>query len=167
MDSLSDAARKAFADVLHPVPEQDSTDFEKALRGVDAPFVVGVGFLGARVDHALAVFSHMARRAGPPVVLLSEDDALTMCPTVADLETVEGDRVSLWPLAPVRMTSRGLHWPLDGLQLAPDGRVGTSNRAEGAVRLTTDGPCLLILDVDRFDVALRAVAGLGTPPGPL
>jgi len=163
MDSLTDTARDAFGDRLDPVPEQDSTDFEKALRGVTAPFVLATGFLGGRVDHALAVFSHMAARQGPPVVLLSEDDCVALCPARLQLDLAEGDRVSLWPLAPCRLASTGLHWPLDGLTLRPAGRVGTSNRAEGRVTLECDGPCLLIVDAFRLDALL---AGLGTCHAP-
>ncbi|MBM3613497.1 MAG: thiamine pyrophosphokinase, partial [Alphaproteobacteria bacterium] len=54
-DSISAAARAALGpDRLHHIPEQDTTDFDKALRSVAAPFVVGLGFSGARIDHGLA-----------------------------------------------------------------------------------------------------------------
>jgi thiamine pyrophosphokinase len=32
LDSISDAARSEYADLLHHVPEQDTVDFEKALQ---------------------------------------------------------------------------------------------------------------------------------------
>jgi thiamine pyrophosphokinase len=51
MDSISDAAKDAYRDVLHPITEQDSTDFDKALRHIVAPLVLGAGFSGARIDH--------------------------------------------------------------------------------------------------------------------
>jgi thiamine pyrophosphokinase len=57
MDSLSAAARDTIpAARIHPVPEQDSTDFEKALSRIRAPLVLGLGFMGPRLDHMLAVY---------------------------------------------------------------------------------------------------------------
>ena len=37
--------------------DQDTTDFDKALRHIKAPVVIGAGFSGARTDHALAAFT--------------------------------------------------------------------------------------------------------------
>jgi len=52
MDSLSPSARAAIAPQnLHRLKEQDSTDFDKCLRSIDCPLVLGVGFTGARLDH--------------------------------------------------------------------------------------------------------------------
>ena len=40
-----------------------------------------------------------------------------------------GARLSLWPITPVKFAaSSGLVWPVDGLTLAPDGQVATSNK---------------------------------------
>ena len=41
--------------------------------------------------------------------------------------------------------SRGLAWPIAGLDFAPDRRIGTSNRAEGAVELSFDAPGMLTI----------------------
>ena len=169
MDSVSPAARAAFADRLTPVASQDDTDFAKALGRIAAPFVIGVGFLGARIDHALAVFSHMGARgadAVPPVVLLSAHDCAAMVPPALSLDVTEGTRVSLWPLAAARLTSQGLVWPLDGLVLQPSGRVGTSNRADASappVRLTCEGPCLILLPPEALDALLAGLGFADTP----
>ncbi|KIT17687.1 Thiamin pyrophosphokinase, catalytic domain [Jannaschia aquimarina] len=162
LDSIGEAARHAYTDRIVHVSEQDSTDFAKALHRIEAPFVLAVGFLGARFDHALAAISHLGMRTGPPVLLLSDDDALAMCPTRLRLDLPTGTRVSLWPLAEVRLTSTGLRWPLDGLVLRPDGRVGTSNRATGPVTLTCDGPCLVILPLDALDPLMAGLGIAGT-----
>ena len=46
-DSLSDLGRAAIpATRQHVIPEQDTTDFDKALRSIRAPFVLGLGFSG-------------------------------------------------------------------------------------------------------------------------
>ena len=49
LDSLSDAARAAFANLLHHIPEQDTVDFEKALTNVSAPLIYALGFAGGRL----------------------------------------------------------------------------------------------------------------------
>ena len=145
-DSLSEAARAAIpAENLHRIAEQDSTDFEKCLSRIDAPLVIGLGFFGARQDHFLAALSTLARRLGPPCILLAGDDAIALAPSEIALDLPPGTRVSLFPMGPARGRSQGLEWPIDGLDLAPDGRVGTSNRATGPLRLAIEGPMLLIL----------------------
>ena len=46
--------------------------------------------------------------------------------------TEAGQRVSIWPLGRQRFHgSSGLHWPLDGLDMAAGEMVGTSNKATG------------------------------------
>ena len=145
-DSISDAARRAIpADLLHPVAEQDSTDFEKCLTRIAAPFVVAVGFSGGRLDHALAAMNVLARHPAPPVLLLSDQDVALRCPAHLALDLPVGTRLSLFPMGAVSGCSRGLEWPIDGIGFAPDGRIGTSNRVTGPVGLEIDGPMLLIL----------------------
>ncbi|CUH40301.1 thiamine pyrophosphokinase [Jannaschia seosinensis] len=166
LDSISQAARIAFADRLHPIPEQDSTDFAKALRTFPAPLTLAVGFIGARSDHFLACLSALAR-IGERCVLLSETDCVTLCPRAIALDLAAGTRVSLWPLAPVRGTSAGLFWPIDGLELSPTGRVGTSNVATGPVRLTLDGPTALILPADCLRILVESLDAVSRPGGPV
>lgn len=145
-DSISDQARQVIpAQNLHRIAEQDSTDFEKCLTRIRAPLVIGIGFAGARHDHFLATLSTLARRIGPPTILLAGDDAITLAPPKISLDLAPGTRLSLFPMAPATGRSTGLHWPIDGLDFTPDGRVGTSNRTTGPVTLQIDGPMLLIL----------------------
>ena len=40
---------------------QDDTDFEKCIRLINAPLIVGLGFMDGRLDHSLAVLDAMAR----------------------------------------------------------------------------------------------------------
>ncbi|MFO0514127.1 MAG: thiamine pyrophosphokinase, partial [Rhodobacterales bacterium] len=57
-DSLSSLGRNRIpADRQHMIAEQETTDFDKALRSIAAPFVLALGFAGARIDHGLAVFN--------------------------------------------------------------------------------------------------------------
>lgn len=169
-DSVSAAARARLgAARLFAVPEQETTDFDKALRLIAAPFVLALGGTGGRADHALAVLSgllrHQAAAGGRmPCLLVGAQDVILAAPPRLDLRLRAGDRLSLFPLAPVTGRSRGLVWPIDGLALAPDGRIGTSNRVEtGPVALEFDVPgMLVILPRARLDAVL---AGLGLKPG--
>ncbi|WP_281967342.1 thiamine diphosphokinase [Roseovarius nanhaiticus] len=145
-DSITDAQRAALpADVLHPIPEQDSTDFEKCLCRIDAPLVIGAGFSGARVDHQLAVCNVLVRFPARRCVLLSEDDVMFLAPPTFALDLPEGCRVSLFPMGAVEGRSEGLNWPIGGLTLTPDGQIGTSNFATGPVQISVTAPKLLVI----------------------
>ncbi len=158
MDSLSAAGRARLSGRLHEVSEQETTDFDKVLRLVRAPFLLALGVLGGRADHALAALSALLT-APLPVVALSDHDVVFAAPRRLTLTLRAGDRLSLYPLAPVAGGSRGLDWPIDGLDFAPDRRIGTSNRvSEGPVDLAFDRPgMLVILPRERLDAALMAL----------
>ncbi|SMY09517.1 thiamine diphosphokinase [Flavimaricola marinus] len=145
MDSISDAAREAFADLLHPVPEQETTDFDKALRHIAAPLVIALGVMGGRLDHELAMLNGLVCRPGQRCVALGAGNVVFLCPPTVHLDLAAGTPVSLFPMGPVQMRSEGLEWPTDGLHFAPSGRIGTSNAARGAVRLRPDGPGMLVI----------------------
>lgn len=163
LDSISEAARRHIpADRVCHIPEQDSTDFTKCLRAVDAPFVMAVGFTGPRLDHMLAVLSAMVAEAAMPVILLAREDVIFLAPRHLRLALWPGCRLSLWPMGPARGRSEGLEWPIDGLDLAPGGRVGTSNRALGEVMLEIEGPMLVLLPPEAL---AEALAGLGLSRG--
>ncbi|MCX7889561.1 MAG: thiamine diphosphokinase [Rhodobacteraceae bacterium] len=127
------------------VSEQDTTDFEKALARLAVPWILGVGFTGARIDHALAVMNALVRHRGPPCLILSEADVILAARGALSLPLRPGTRVSLFPMAPVRGRSEGLRWPIGGLDFAPDGLTGTSNEATGPVRMEFDGPGMLVI----------------------
>ncbi len=144
----------------HRIAEQDSTDFEKCLARLRAPLILGVGFLGARLDHQLAAFNALVRNPGGPCILIGERDIVFHLPGEAGFDLAPGSRVSLFPMATVRGRSDGLDWPIDGLEFAPAGRIGTSNRVtDGKVRLAFDGPgMLVILPLAALGEAVRVLA---------
>jgi thiamine pyrophosphokinase len=165
-DSIGAAARAAIPpDRLHPIAEQETTDFDKALRSVAAPFVLALGFAGARIDHGLAVLNALARHADRRCILLGPRDALFLCPPRITLRLRPGDRLSLFPLGPVTGESAGLRWPVDGLSFAPDGTIGTSNEVtDPVVRLAFDAPrMLVIVPRARLRAALAALVPDGRP----
>lgn len=142
---------------LHHIAEQESTDFEKALRSICAPVVLGVGFLGGRVDHQLAALNALVQNLGSPCILLAEHEVIFHLPSQIALPTAVGETVSLFPLRSVNAVSTGLQWPLEGVQMQPGGQIGTSNRALGSVSIRVDGAGLLGLIPRRHLPALMQV----------
>ncbi|WP_128254437.1 thiamine diphosphokinase [Falsirhodobacter deserti] len=159
LDSISDGARVRLAGRLHHVAEQESTDFEKALRYVEAPLILAVGVAGARVDHGFAVLNALVRHSGPPCILVGPQDVIFHVHETVNLRLKVGDRISLVPMARIAGRSEGLVWPIDGLTLAPDGRIGTSNAvAAPDVVLSFNRPGMLVmLPRNRLDTAIRAI----------
>jgi thiamine pyrophosphokinase len=158
MDSISDKVRRQLGDVVHEVPEQESTDFDKALRNIRAPFVLALGCLGGRVDHELAVLSVLIRRQTMPCLLIGREDIVFAAPPRLNIAMQAGDRFSLFPMAQVTGRSDGLKWPIAGLTFAPDARGGTSNQALGPVLLEMDQPGMLVMvPRNRFAAALAAL----------
>lgn len=159
-DSISDGARARLgAARLRHEPDQETTDFDKALAAVPAPLVLAVGFAGARLDHTLAAMSTLLRNPARRVVMDTGADLCLLCPPDLTLDLPAGTRVSLFPMAPVRCASEGLVWPTEGLDLSAAGRIGTSNAAQGgAVRLAPQAPgLLLLLPVEALDALLAAL----------
>ena len=133
------------ADRLYPIREQNSTDFDKALRSIDAPLILGAGFLGGRLDHQLAVLNALVRRQDRPCILIGETEVVFHAPPRISFRLTAGDLVSLFPFQRVTGSSKGLGWPIDDLVLEPGGQVGTSNRALSELELAVDGPGLLVM----------------------
>jgi thiamine pyrophosphokinase len=156
LDSISAQAQERVPPArVHQISEQDSTDFDKALRNIEAPFVIGVGFEGDRIDHMLACYSVLVQRAGPPCVLFSGAQIVFHVPPELTLDLAEGTLVSLFPMRPCMGRSEGLAWPIEGLEMAPDGRIGTSNRATGTVSVSMQGPgMLMILPIETLETVV-------------
>lgn len=162
MDSISDAARQQYADRLHPVTEQMTTDFDKALRHVDAPLVLAVGVSGGRLDHSLAALTVLARLPARPCIIVGGTSVVALCPPKLHIDLSAGAEVSIYPLAPLSVASEGLEWPTDGLELSPVDLVSTSNHATGPVTLIPDAPTALVI-LDRADLPRLIDALLAAP----
>ncbi|MGY6697262.1 MAG: thiamine diphosphokinase [Roseinatronobacter sp.] len=162
LDSLDPGLHAVLADRLDQVAEQDSTDFDKCLGRIAAPFILALGFDGARLDHTLAAMRSLVHHGRARVVLQAAQDICFLAPPVLRLSLPAEARVSLFPMGRVTGRSEGLFWPINGLDFAPDGVIGTSNKAiGGAVRLETDHPRMLVLlDRSHLDQVLDAVQQL-------
>lgn len=162
LDSISDAALARLAPAsLHRIAEQETTDFDKCLAHMAAPFFLALGFGGGRLDHTLAAMSVLTRHPGRRVVLIARDDVVFLAPPEMTLDLAPGTRISLYPMARVTGRAEGLRWPLEGKEFTPAGRIGTSNEATGVVRLSLVGPMLVLLP---RGCLRQALAGLGVHP---
>lgn len=161
MDSLSAEGRAALGEArIHLIAEQESTDFDKALRSIAAPFVLALGFVGQRIDHGVAVLNALVRNPGRACIVIGPQDVVFAAPLALRLRLRPGDRLSLMPLTEMAGESRGLAWPIDGIKFRPDGMIGTSNRVDAAdVELDFDRPGMLVmLPRRRLDAAIRALS---------
>ncbi len=146
IDSLETAWQSQLGNRIERIAEQDSTDFDKCLSRISAPFILALGFDGARLDHTLAAMSALTRRGSARIIMKAAADICFLAPPVLELDMAQDARVSLFPMAPVAGRSEGLYWPIDGLQFAPHDVIGTSNRATGGrVRLQFARPGMLVL----------------------
>ena len=145
LDSLSEAGRRALAGVLHQIAEQETTDFDKALRSIAAPVVIALGMLGGRFDHTLAACTVLCRLPHRACVVVGAENVMALCPPDLSLDLDAGTDLSLYPMGEVTCASEGLVWPTDGLLLSPLHRVATSNRVAGPVRLRPSAPRLLLI----------------------
>jgi thiamine pyrophosphokinase len=155
LDSISDrAAWESRTRVLH-IPEQVTTDFQKALYSTRAPVTLALGMTGKRLDHTLAALSAVLQYAPTRRLLLVDEVDVALAAT-GPVRFTAGprERVSIHPLAPVRFEhSSGLFYPMDGLLLEPGGLIGTSNEGTGGpVEIVPVGavPWLLILGKERL-----------------
>lgn len=166
LDSLSEAARNAVnPSNVHHLSEQDTTDFEKCLRSIEAPFVLAVGFAEARIDHTLAAMSVLARDVGRKTVLLTEEDVVFAAPKFLSLALEPGTRISLFPMARISGRSSGLRWPIDDLNFDPIRQIGTSNEAQGHVEISFDNEGMLVILPRRFlGMAIDVVTRLSPAP---
>lgn len=167
LDSLGELARATLApEALHEVSEQETTDFEKCLARIDAPLVLALGFSAPRLDHALVVLGALPRHPGTPCIVLGAADLAFAAPPRRSLalDLAAGTRVSLFPMAPVTGRSEGLQWPIEGIDFAPAGRAGSSNRALGPVRLEFDAAGMLVI-LPKASLAAAAKAIARPAPG--
>ena len=172
LDSLSDRTMwETRTNVIH-IPEQITTDFQKALYSTQAPVTLALGMTGKRLDHTLAALSAVLQYA-PMRRLLLVDEVDVALAVVGSIRFEAGlrERVSIHPLLPISfVSSTGLYYPMDGLLLEPGGLIGTSNEGTGGpveVVPADDTPWLLILGRERlWDlVAAKTRCHPGLEPG--
>lgn len=152
------SAPENYGEIIE-ITSQETTDFEKCLSVIDAPLILGVGFLGGRLDHELAALNALVRH-GRNLVLIGEVDIAFLLPLKLELALPVGSRISFFPMGPVTgVKSAGLAWALDGLALSPAGKISTSNQI-AASRVTIENPgqpLLCLLPRETLSEALTAL----------
>ena len=155
LDSLSDRTMwETRTNVIH-IPEQITTDFQKALYSTQAPVTLALGMTGKRLDHTLAALSAVLQYAPMRKLLLVDEVDVALAVTgPISFASSKRERVSIHPLLPISFVrSTGLLYPMDGLLLEPGGLIGTSNEGTGGpveVVPADDTPWLLILGKERL-----------------
>lgn len=155
LDSLTNRALwESRTRVIH-IPEQITTDFQKALYSTEAPVTLALGMTGKRLDHTLAALSAVLQYApGRKLMLVDEVDVALAVTGCIAFDAAKRERVSIHPLVPIRFTrSTGLYYPMDGLLLEPGGLIGTSNEGTGGrivIEPEDETPWLLILGKERL-----------------
>ena len=165
MDSIGDLSQLDKAIERVYLAAQDDTDFEKSLRLIDAPMVIGFGFLGARSDHMLAALHTLAGLAdNRPIILVGQHDVMLRVRGNCQFDLPVGTRFSLWPLGrQFFQKSQGLAWPVDGLTMEIGKQCGTSNRVtDASVKIEAgagDG-YMVILPADCLRAVLQTARAL-------
>lgn len=155
LDSLIDRAGwEQRTRVIH-IPEQITTDFQKALYSTQAPVTLALGMTGKRLDHTLAALSAVLQYAPTRRLLLVDEVDVALAATgPVTFRAGLRERVSIHPLVPIRFErSAGLYYPMDGLLLEPGGLIGTSNEGIGGpveIIPADSTPWLLILGKERL-----------------
>jgi thiamine pyrophosphokinase len=140
--------------VIH-IPEQITTDFQKALYSTSAPVTLALGMTGKRLDHTLAALSALHEVAQHRrVILVDETDVALAVSGPFAFHAAPKERISVHPLVPIVFErTEGLFYPMNNLLLDPAGRLGTSNEGTGGrveIVPKDDTPWLLILGRERL-----------------
>ncbi|WP_338720919.1 thiamine diphosphokinase [Devosia sp. XK-2] len=155
LDSLDDLAGWAERTRVIHIPEQITTDFQKALYSTAAPVTLALGMTGKRLDHTLAALGALLEVAPHrQVILVDETDVALAVSGSFAFDASAKERISIHPLVPIVFErTEGLFYPMNGLLLDPAGRLGTSNEGLGGrveIVPKDDTPWLLILGRERL-----------------
>lgn len=156
LDSVEIAHLEEFGgEVLH-LPDQETTDFQKAVSvalSMSATQIVVVGAEGTRFDHTLSALNYASRFSNRAKF------RFPMSASIAHLVSEDwsapaqvGGHVSILPLPEVKFSSSsGLEWPVGGIAMAIGGRDGISNLAtQSRISLGVESGCATVF-LQRFD----------------
>lgn len=135
MDSISSEILKDVQDKIISTPDQDDTDFKKAL---DILFEKGClsvdvyGGSGGEQDHFLGNLSAGLEFKDRMKIRFYDDYAMYLfLDKHFEMSNVQGKMISLVPF-PIaeKVVTKGLKWPLNHEDLKMGGRIGTRNVAD-------------------------------------
>ena len=140
MDSIDENSKTQIGqDSIHFVSSQNDTDFEKSLNRINAPLILGLGFLGNRLDHQMAVQTALVKHYG-------SHDLVFLTPPKFAINLKNECRVSIYPMGECSVGSKGLRWKTDGIVFSPISKIGTSNCTTGdKIELYPSKPLVLTI----------------------
>lgn len=153
LDSVTDATRRWIGEERVIMrPDQDQTDLEKALAFVlqrqKAGAVVVLGALGRRIDHLIGNIGLLARlRLGRRLVYRDPRVEAFATEVPVELPAEIGETWSFVTFDPaVRVTLRGVQWPVTSRALDAGTFPSISNRATESIVhvIPEDGPVVVI-----------------------
>ena len=156
LDSISDAARATYAELLVEDADQERNDLTKAFKFCLKNRwheIVVVGATGGREDHTLGNLSLLADFARQlDVVLLSDTGLFMPLRESAELTTFPGQPVSIFSFDPeCAITSTGLKYPLSGARLNRWWQATLNEAISTSVQLDFEGgPLLAFQGYQRF-----------------
>ena len=102
LDSLEDRAGwEERTRVIH-IPEQITTDFQKALYSTTAPVTLALGMTGKRLDHTLAALGALLEVAPyRRVILVDETDVALAVSGPFAFDAATQERISVHPRVPI------------------------------------------------------------------
>ena len=159
LDSIDEYSKTQIKqDLIHFISDQDDTDFEKALKRIHAPLILGVGFLGDRADHQMAAQTALVKNFNKKVVLIGSHDLIFLTPPDFSLTLGNMCRISLYPMGECSIGSLGLKWNTEGIEFSPSSTIGTSNHTtRDKIELHPSKPLVLTI-VPREFLAATCVA---------
>lgn len=159
LDSIDEYSKiQIEQDLVHFISDQDDTDFEKALKRIHAPLILGVGFLGDRLDHQMAAQTALVKYLDKRVLLIGSHDLIFLTPPDFSLTLRNDCRVSLYPMGKCSIGSVGLKWETEGIEFSPLSTIGTSNCTTGnKIELYPSEPVVLTI-IPREFLAATCVA---------
>lgn len=174
LDSMRPDVQKFYASLGVPAKDlsadQDSTDLEKCLQllkkemravgaaadGADDVIVI-LGAIGGRFDHTLANLNVLYCNPDDHLVLMGDGNLVRLLPRGASEVRMNAEAESIQcgvvPLnGPSRVTSSGLRWDMEDLELKFCGLLSTSNQvASDVVTVQCSEPCLWISVLKGFE----------------
>jgi thiamine pyrophosphokinase len=170
-DSVNPSVLEAYKNrgtEIKPTPDQDATDFTKAVQLVmehlkqkpgSLNYILAIGSIGGRIDHCLSnlntLYTLEQETKECPIFLYDVGDYVSWVLSNEAEHTIESNHASRWcsliPLSGAsRVTSTGLKWDLANDEMKFGALISTSNefdKGKDEVTVVTNEPILWSMDM--------------------
>ncbi len=153
LDSLRPSTRNWLGEsAMLFLPDQDRTDLDKALEhafgALAVESLIVLAATGGRIDHGVANLGLLARLAlGERLVFETGQEWVVAIAGEGTLEAQPGEVWSFWTFDPaVRVSIKGVHWPLENEAMSAGTTRWISNRAiQNEVRIRAEGGAVIVM----------------------